>query len=453
MTGYSELAALVSGPVLTASEPGFADEVAAFISSTTHTPDVVVGATSPHDVVQAVRFARSNRLPVRVQSTGHGAFAPIAAGMLVTTNRLNDLDVDHVSRIAAIGAGVRWAAVVEAAAEHGLAPITGSSPNVGAVGFLAGGGLGPLSRSHGFASDYIRGFSVVTGDGELREATSEENPDLFWALRGGKGGLGIVTEVRVELVELSSLYGGALFFEEQHIDTVLRAWIDWTATAPDDVTTSVGIFRLPPFDFIPEPLRGRTVIALRFARPGTAGDGERIAAPLRSIAPVYLDLLGELPPGQIGAIHNDPTDPGPGWDRGMLLTGVDQDFATALLSQVGSGRDVPFLLAEMRHLGGATRTDVAGGSAVGGRASDFTFSLIGVPDVSLFDTVLPEVSDRIVTAIGPWVSPETNINFAGRPRSYEHFVSAWPAVTFERLASVRRRYDPDGVLPYGPVRG
>jgi hypothetical protein len=453
MTGYSELAALVSGPVLTASEPGFADEVAAFISSTTHTPDVVVGAKTPHDVVQAVRFARSRGVPVRVQSTGHGAFAPIADGMLVTTNRLDQFDIDHGARIATIGAGVRWDAVVEAAAGHGLAPIIGSSPNVGAVGFLAGGGLGPLSRSHGFASDYIRGFSVVTGDGELREATAEENPDLFWALRGGKGGLGIVTEVRVELVELSALYGGVLFFEEQHIETVLRAWIDWTATAPDDVTTSVGIFRLPPFDVIPEPLRGRTLIALRFARPGNAAEGERIAAPLRQIAPIYLDLLGELPPGQIGAIHNDPTEPGPGWDRGMLLGSIDQDFATALLSQVGSGNDVPFLLAELRHLGGATRTDVAGGSAVGGRASDFSFTLIGVPDPALFDAVLPGLSDRIVATIGPWVSAETNINFAGRPRSYEHFVSAWPAATFERLAAVRRRYDPDGLLPYGPVRG
>ena len=107
------------------------------------------------------------------------------------------------------------------------------------------------------------------------------------------------------------------------------------------------------------------------------------------------------------------------------------------------------LLAEVRHLGEATRRDVVGGSAVGGRASGFTFTLIGAPNPALFDEVLPAVSDRLVTAIQPWLSPETNINFAGKARSAEHFASAWPADTFARLATVRRQYDPDVIFPYG----
>lgn len=451
MRDFTALNALLSRPVLTPSDPGFSDEVAGFNTTVVQAPDAVVPAATPHDVLETVRFAREHGLPVRVQATGHGAFLPASDGVLIDTSRLDALSIDEETRIATIGAGVRWAAVVESASPLGLAPIAGSSTNVGVVGLVTGGGLGPLSRSHGFAADYVRGFTVATGLGELVEATADENPELFWALRGGKGGLGIVTEVRIELVELSELYAGTLFFEEQHIEQALRAWVDWTADAAPEVTTSAGVYRLPPFPFIPEPLRGRTLLAIHFARPGSPADGERLAQPLRAAAPVYLDYLGRLPTSQIATIHNDPTEPGPGWDRGMLLSSIDQDFATALLANVGSGAELPMLLAEVRHLGEATSRDVDGGSAVGGRESGFTFILIGAPDPALFEEVLPAVADRVTAAIEPWVSPETNINFAGRILSLQHFASAWPADTFARLASVRHQYDPDHIFPYGPA--
>lgn len=448
MPDFTVLGARVSGLVLSPTDPEFATNVAGFNVAVAHTPQVVVCAVDPQDVVEAVRFAREHGLPVHVQSTGHGASAPYVEGMLITTGGLTGVSIDRESHIATIGAGVRWGAVIEAAAEVGLAPITGSSTNVGVVGLVTGGGLGPLSRSHGFAADYVRGFSVVTGRGDLVEATAEVNPDLFWALRGGKGGLGIVTEVRLELVELNELYAGALFYEEQYIERAFRAWVDWTASAADDVTTSAAVYRLPPFDFIPEPLRGRTLLAIRFAYPGAADEGARLAEPLRSFAPVYLDQLGVLPPNQVAMIHGDPDDPAPAWDRGVLLTGIDQDFATALLAQAGSGIQLPMLLTEIRHLGRATQTDVAGGSAVGGRVGRFAFNLIGAPDPSLFEHVLPAAADGVLAAIAPWISPEININFAGHLRSQEHFASAWPAQIFARLAEVRKRYDPDGIFPY-----
>lgn len=453
MPDFTALSDRIDGHLLTASDPQFSEAVAGFNTVIEQTPDAVVTATTADHVVEAVRFAREHRLPVRVQATGHAAVDPARDGILINTSGLDDLSIDAQTHIATIGAGVRWAAVVELASPLGLAPIAGSSTNVGVVGLVTGGGLGPLSRSHGFASDYVRGFTVVTGRGELVEATADDNPELFWALRGGKGGLGIVTEVRIELVELSELYAGTLFFEEQHIEQALRHWVDWTSEAADDVTTSAGIYRLPPFEFIPEPLRGRTLLAIHFAYPGSIAEGERLAEPLRSAAPVYLDYLGTLPVSQIATIHNDPTEPGPGWDRGMLLSTIDQDFATVLLRVAGSGVELPMLLAEVRHLGGATHRDVAGGSAVGGRASGFTFTLIGAPNPTLFRELLPAVSDRLVTAITPWLSPETNINFAGAARSAEHFASAWPADTFARLASVRAEYDPDGIFPYGPQAG
>lgn len=184
----STLADLIGGPVYEPGDEGFAAAAAGFNLAFDPRPDLVAVATSVDDVVAAVRFARQAGMRISVQGTGHGAETTIESGLLLNTSRLDHLRVDPETRTAASGAGVRWAAVVDAAAAYGLAAITGSSPKVGAVGYLLGGGMGPLARSHGFSSDYVIGFTVVTGEGEVVEADEHRNPDLFWALRGASSG-------------------------------------------------------------------------------------------------------------------------------------------------------------------------------------------------------------------------------------------------------------------------
>jgi FAD/FMN-containing dehydrogenase len=450
MVDVTTLRNRVAGPVLTPDDDGFADEVASWVQTFTHTPEVAVGAATPEDVVQAVAFASANGLSVRVQGTGHGSHAAITDGLLVTTSRLNSVTVDADSRLATIGAGVQWAAVVASAAEHDLAPISGSSGTVGVVGFLTGGGFGPLVRSHGIASDRVRAFQVVTGDGELVHASADDHADLFWALRGGKGGLGIVTEVTIELIELATLYGGSLAYDAENIETALRAWIAFTETAPADVSTSAAVMRVPDLPFLPEPIRGRTLLSLRFAYPGDAATGEDLAAPLRSAAPVYLDQLSEIPAASIGTIHNDPPDPSVGWATGRMLSGADQDFASKLLEFAGAGKEFPFVVVEVRHFGSSVEQDVPGGSAVGGRSSKYSLNLVGVPNPQLFETVIPGAAAAFLGAVAPWISPESNVNFAPAFTSQEEFEAAWPTETFARLVEVRKKYDPKGLFVYGP---
>lgn len=445
MTDFSSLRSRVSGPVLEPSDLDYADEAAGFNLAVVHSPNAVVGATSASDVAETVKFARANGLRVHVQSTGHGAEAPITSGVLVTTSRLDSVSVDGPLKLATVGGGARWASVVDAAANVRLAPVTGSSTNVGVVGYLSGGGLGPLSRSHGFSSDYVRGLTVVTGTGEIVEASPLENTDLYWALRGGKFGLGVVTEVRLALVELDTLYAGSLLFAEEHIDAVARGWADWTKTAPDDVTTSIGVFRFPDLEFIPEPVRGRTLLNLHFAYPGAVDRGEELAAPLRALAPVYLDSLAELPARDVALIHNDPTNPGPGWASGGLLRSIDSEFMDAWLGQLGSGAQTPLMIGEIRHLGGKTHVDVPEGSAVGGRPAAYTLSFIGAPNPALFDEVVPAAADRAYAALAPWLSPDSNINFVGRARPGQ-IGRPWSTETLARLFEVRAAHDPDGVF-------
>ncbi|GAB2573125.1 FAD-binding oxidoreductase [Kribbella endophytica] len=477
-------AELTTGPVLGPSDDGFAAEVAAQNTATVHTPDVAVGITSEEDAAAVVRIAAASSVPVRVLATGHGSAVPVTDGILVTTRRLGGVVVDPASRIATIGAGVRWAEVIAAAAEHGLAPIAGASDNVGCIGYTTGGGLGPLARTYGFSSDWARGFRLVTADGTIRTASAEENPELFWALRGGKSGFGIVTSMDFELVELSTLYGGSVFFDADQIAPAFATWVDWTKTLPETATSSAVILRLPPLEFIPEPLRGKTVLSIRFAyvgasAPGTstagqsaagvpdpassgaaladdatgeslAAAGERLFQPIRDAATVLIDLVGEIPAARIADIHNDPRDPGPGWDRGQLLTDIDADFVEAFLAVAGPAQQIPFVAVEIRHLGGAVARDVPEGSAVGGRGASYTLILIGAPDPSLFESVLPPAAEAVLKPLEPWKSPEHNVNYAGGltvPGSYE---ACWSPETFQRLADLRRTYDPTVVFPYGP---
>lgn len=441
MASESKAAAMPLKP----GEAGYDEEVSGFNAAIVHRPAAVFGASSTEDVVQALRFARARGWPVAVQSTGHGAEVPVEGGVLVSTRRLGELRVDAAAREASAGAGVRWGAVVASAAPHGLAPITGSAASVGVVGFLVGGGIGPLARSHGFGSDYLLGATLVTGTGDVIATSAGENPDVLWALRGGKPKVGIVTEVRVRLVDLPALYAGSLFFEESVIEDALRGWVAWTAQAHPRVTTSVAIVRFPQRDALPPPLRGRRLLTLRFAYPGDAGEGARLAEPLRALAPVYLDELGALPIADVAQIFNDPSGPVPAWSSAGLLARVDQDFATALLRHVGPGTDNPFLSADIRHLGEATTRDVPGGSAVGGRGALFTLGVVGTNPVH-FPATLPDAEARLFADVAPWLSSESNGNFGPHAEVQRAITARAPAAVRAKLDDLARRYDPDGLF-------
>jgi len=446
-TPFATLGEGVDGPVLVPGDDGFAAEVTPFMLGATVLPDVVVGVANESDVQQAVLFAARNGLHVHIQATGHAAHGTLSGGLLITTRRLDTLVIDPVARVATIGAGVRWSAVIAAAGEHGLTAITGSSGSVGAIGYTLGGGLGPYARSHGFSSDYALSFRIVTADGELKTTSTTENPDLFWALRGGKAGFGVVTELTFALVPLAEIYGGALYFAAEHIETVLEGWLGWCATADPDVSTSIAIMRFPPFDEVPPPLRGATALSLRFVYPGDLEEGSRLAEPLRALAPALIDALGAMPTTKIALVHNDPDQPAPAWVDGVMLTSADTDFASTFLATFGADAHPPVVSAELRHLGHRTAIDVEGGSAVGGRGNAFTLGLVSVltPDASAqsFDAFWAET----LTSLAPWTSSQTTINFAGHP-SPARYSSCWPKDTFERLTSIAAEYDPRGLFTW-----
>lgn len=427
-------------PVFEPGDPGYAAEVATFHTNTIHTPDLVMGVESSADVVDALDVARERRLRVSVLGGGHGA-APVASGLLIATGRMNTVTIDAAAQVATIGGGARWMDVLAAAEPHGLLPIIGSSSHVGVAGYLLGGRIGPLARTHGFSVDHVLGFTIVTAGGAVLDVDETRHAELFWALRGGKAAPGIVTEIRLRLFPLPTIHAGALFFAEAQIDAEFRGWLDWTKTADPMVTTSAAILTFPDLDISPPPFRGKRVIMLRFAYPGDAARGEELAAPLRALAPAMMDGIRDITPTQMDLIHMDPPEPLPAWGAGAQFSHADGDLADRFLARFGAGTTNPFAMAEFRHGGGAVATDAPGGSAVTGRDAAYTMFLVSMYP-PLFAEIAPAATAEAMAALDPWALPETNVNFIGENTASR----PWAPVVQARLDAVRGQYDPEGIF-------
>src|SRR3954447_25085221 len=310
---------------------------------------VVAGAT---DVAEVIAFARQNDLRVAPQGTGHAAsaFDGLDDTILLKTHRLRGVTIDADARIARANAGTIWIEVVEAAAEHGLAALAGSSPDVGVVGYTLGGGLSWVARKHRIGANHVTAIELVTADGEFRRVDRENDPDLFWALRGGGGSFGVVTSIELDLFPITQVYAGHLFFPVERAPEVLRAWRDWTESVPDEITSVGRILQLPPIEEIPEPLRGNSYAVLQAIYSGDDFDeARRHVDELRALGPV-MDTFDVMPVEALSHLHMDPEEPVAGLADGSTLAVLEDETIDAFVTAV-VGTPIP--AAEVRHLGAA----------------------------------------------------------------------------------------------------
>jgi FAD/FMN-containing dehydrogenase len=369
--------------------------------------------------------------------------------MMITTRRMQGVFVDPDRRLARIQAGVKWHQVMEAAADFGLAGLCGSSSDVGVIGYALGGGLGSLGRKHGFAADMIQAAELVTADGALHRISAESEPELFWAVRGGKGNFGIVTAIEMELVPLTTLYAGGIFFAGADAAAVLHAYREWAPTMPEDVTTSIAILRMPDLEELPPPLRGQTVVHLRYAYCGTdQAEAERLIEPMKSAGTVLLGFVGPMRTDEMDGIHMDPVDPLPAWEKGMLLSDLTAETVDALLAAAGPEVQVPLIMVEIRQLGGALTRQPTVPNAVAGRDGAWVVYVLG-PGVPELAQVVPAVGRGVLAALEPWRAPGCLVNHLGEVSGPEEVAAAWPPAVFERLAAVKQTVDPTGVFSFG----
>ena len=439
------LMAAVAGSVLLPGDAGYDDERAVFNLNHELVPAVIVVAQSPSDVQAAVAFAAGQHRPVLVKTTGHQMVGKAHDAVLITTHRMNDVTIDAAARTARVGAGAIWAEVVPKAAEAGLAPLNGSNPTVGVSGYTLGGGLSPtLGRAHGYAADHVRSLDVVTADGELRHVDAQSDPELFWALRGGKGNFAVVTALEFDLFPVSRLYGGAIYFPGEQMADVLRAWTAWLPGTPETMSSSFAALRLPPLPEVPEPLRGVFTVSLRIAYTGTTEDGQQMIAPLRAAAQPILDTVAEMPYTDVASIHSEPTDPLPYYERSIMLRAFPAEAQDRLVELVGPDSDTTIWIAELRALGGAWDREPAVPNAVATRGLPYV--LLGVEVGPLpQEQRLKESVAALLDGMQPWQGDRRLVNNLA-PEEAADAAAIYGPERYERLARIKKTYDPTNMF-------
>ncbi len=442
----SDLSGLsIAGRVATPTDSDWDEARLAWNLAADQQPTAVAFVESVDDVAKVVGFAGQNGLRVAGQGTGHGAVAlgSLEDAILIKTERMRGVEVDAEARTARVDAGVLALELGEAAQQHGLCSLPGSSPDVGVTGYTLGGGLSWLGRRHGFACNRVTAIELVAADGEPRRVDADNDPDLFWALRGGGGGYAIVTALQVSLLPIAEVYAGALLLPAEVGADAVRAYRDWAATVPDEVTSIVRFLRPPPVPDVPEPLRDRRLLTLGAACVGSQADGEAMIAPLREIGEPIMDTFGQIPAAGLSRIHMDPEVPVPGLGHHALIGELSDAAIDAFVGAEGPEAGSPLLLAELRHLGGALGRPAENGGALSKIDAAFVMLGVGLPMTPELGPAMEGHLDELHGAMQPWASDGGYFNFAERPCDVEAIL---PSETCSRLAEVKRSWDPDGMI-------
>jgi hypothetical protein len=441
MTDFTGLA--IAGRIATPDDPGWDQARTAWNLAADQRPEAVVFAENAGDVAAAVRFAAEQGLKVAAQGTGHGAapLAPLTGTILLKTERMRGVEVDPDAGTARVEAGVLSLELGEAAGEHGMCSLPGSSPDVGVVGYTLGGGLSWLGRRYGFACNRVAAIELVTAEGEPRTVDAENDPDLFWAMRGGGGGYAVVTALRVDLLPIGEIYAGALVFPAEAGAEAVRAYRDWAAGVPDEVTSVVRFLTPPPIPDVPEPIRGRPLLTIDGACIGGQAEGEATIAPLRKIGETIMDTFAWMPTAGLSRIHMDPENPVPGIGEGMTVSELSDEAIDAFVSVAGPGSGSPLLLSELRHLGGALGRPAGDGGALSHLETGYAMYSVGLPMTPELGEAIPAQLKKIGQAMQPWRGDGGYYNFVEGPCDVDAIL---PPGVCARLAEVKRKWDPGG---------
>ncbi|MGV9599890.1 FAD-binding oxidoreductase [Streptosporangium sandarakinum] len=432
-------------------EPGYDAATAVFNLAAPPRPAAAVVARTVEDVRAAIRLADAEGLSLRVHTTGHSAPAarPMRDALLIRTEMDGGVEVDPIRRVARIPAGTRWGVVAKAAAPYGLAVAHGSSPTVGVVGYLLGGGLSFYGRKVGLAANSVRAVDLVTADGELRRVSLSSDPDLFWALRGGGGGFGVVTAIEVKLFPAVQVVTGTTCWPAAHAPGLLRAWRRWTLDAPPEATTSVRVLNLPKIPDVPPMLSAGPILCVDGAVLAETGDdvaaarryAEELLGPLRAVAEPVLDTWQLTEPVDLLDTHMDPSDPVAVIGDHMLLGDLGDEGIDALLRVVGEGSGSPLISAGLRQLGGAYAKPHPQGGALDHLDAPYAYSGGGVPGLTGTAEAITRHIATVREALAPWDTGWTTPTFV------ESHAQPQRHLTDGRIAAadlVRHRVDPAG---------
>lgn len=444
VAALSVLADSLEGHMVLPDTDGYDDLRKPWLQVLEQRPALIVEAVSIADVVAAVNFARTQNIELAIMATGHGIAAACNGGLLLRLSRMKDIAVDPERKVAKVGPGVVADEFLAKTQPHGLVYATGQVTSVGVIGYVLGGGMGWLVRKLGAASDAVLAADVVLANGSLVHASASENPELFWALRGGGGNFGVVVALEMALAAIPAVVGGEIYYPLEQAGDVLRLYRDWSSGLSEQTSTIVRLQAPAPGDDAPPALRGRKtcMIGLCHADPATADAVlkplERLGQPLlknverRTIAQMaQLDPASQLP--------SSPT-----YGQVEFLKTLSDEVIDRLV-QVAETEIPPLTQLEVQQLGGALMRRTEEDGTFQTASAPYLLHLVSVITPKVPMEALAKATDGAFAALGNAYTGKANYNFL-RWNEQERIPAAFGELKYRRLQAAKRHFDPDNLF-------
>ena len=447
-----ELGGSFRGELLLPTSPGYDAARKIWNGAVDRHPACIARCIGVADVVAAVRFAREHDLEIAVRGGGHNVAGTAVCdnGVVIDLSAMRAVWVDPAGRTAWVQGGALWGDVDCETQAHGLATTGGIIGHTGVAGLTLGGGIGFLMRKHGLAVDNLLAAEVVTAESSVLQASADEYPDLFWALRGGGGNFGVVTSFRFALHPVGpTVMAGPVFWAADDTADVLRFYRDFAAEAPDELGSVVRLGTVPPLPVIPEHLHWRPAVSVACCYAGALEDGERPVRALRRSGTPLVDLLSPTPYAVFQGGLDDTVPHG--WHYYWKATSLPElsDDVITVIADHAFDAGSPLSYAAMFHLGGSVARVPHDGTAYAGRdvAHHIVIDAVWLPDES-GERAAAEAgwARRFLEALQPHRAGGVYVNFLDADDDSGRVREAYGDQVYRRLAEVKARYDPDNVF-------
>ena len=443
MLSIPKLADDFKGRVISPDDPDYEQARRVFLGSIDRRPALIVRVADATDVARVIALARDTGMELAVRSGGHsGAGHGVSeGGIVLDLAGMKGLEIDVEGRTAWAETGLTAGEYTTAAGEHGLATGFGDTGSVGIGGITLGGGIGFLVRKYGMTIDDLLAAEVVTADGETLRVDAETHPDLFWALRGGGGNFGVATRFQFRLHELSTIVGGPLFLPAD--PDVIEGFVAAAEAAPDELSTIANVMPAPPMPFLPPEHHGKLVVMGLMAYAGEPEEGERVLAPFRALAEPVADLVRPITYPEIYPPEDPDYRPIAVTRTSLTNRGVDRQTGETILERIQESSAM-MAVTQIRALGGAMARVPDGATAFAHRQSRL---MVNVAALCERPEDLAEHTDW-VAGLSAELSDGDGGAYVGflADEGEERVHAAYPGATWDRLAQVKARYDPDNLF-------
>jgi FAD/FMN-containing dehydrogenase len=444
----AELEQSLRGRLIRATDADYDQARAIWNGAHDRYPALIVRSAGVADVIRALEFARSEELRVAVRSGGHSipGFSTVDGGIVIDLSPMQGMRVDPERRTARAEAGLTWKSFDHETQAFGLAVTGGLVSSTGIAGFTLGGGVGWLMRKHGLACDNLLSADVVTADGRLVHASVDENPELFWGLRGGGGNFGIVTSLEYQLHPVGpTITGGAVFYPGDRAGDVLRAYREWIGDAPDELTTLVNLLTCPPAPFLPEEWHGRRLVAVLGVHAGPADAAERALRPLRQLGAPVADLFGPMPYVAMQSLIDPLWGPGAhSYFKAGFMRGLDDQAIDTLVAHHATVTS-PKTEIHVQHVGGAVARVAPDATAFGGRDAPLLLNIVASTFTADGYDEAVDWAQGLHGALAPALTGRAYVNFLSGEGD-ERVRSAYGPLGYQRLVALKDRYDPGNLF-------